>query len=47
MAARANGIPKKFLLKILRPLASVGILRSIRGPNGGYQPVEKVAYSAT
>jgi len=37
MATRANGIPKKFLLKILRPLASVGILRSIRGPNGGYQ----------
>ena len=37
MAARANGIPEKFLLKILRRLASVGILRSIRGPNGGYR----------
>jgi Rrf2 family protein len=36
MAAAANGIPERFLLKVLLPLVSVGILRSIKGPNGGY-----------
>jgi Rrf2 family protein len=34
--ARAEGIPEKFLLKLLRPLVSAGILRSVRGPNGGF-----------
>ena len=30
--ARAEGIPERFLLKILRPLVNAGILRSVRGP---------------
>jgi Rrf2 family protein len=35
--ARAQHIPERFLLKILRPLVSAGILRSVKGPNGGYR----------
>ena len=34
--AKARGIPERFLLKVLKPLVSAGILRSSRGPNGGY-----------
>lgn len=30
------GIPDRFLLKVLKPLVSVQILQSIKGPNGGY-----------
>jgi Rrf2 family protein len=36
LIARAEGIPEKFLLKILNPLARAGLLRSIKGPHGGY-----------
>ena len=36
-AARARGIPEKFLLKVLRPLASGRLLESVKGPNGGYR----------
>lgn len=35
--ARAQGIPERFLLKVLKPLVSAGILRSVKGPNGGYR----------
>jgi Rrf2 family protein len=35
--ARARGIPELFLLKILKPLVSAHILRSVKGPNGGYR----------
>ena len=34
--ASAYGLPEKFLLKVLRPLVSAQILRSVKGPNGGY-----------
>ena len=34
--ARAAGLPELFLLKVLKPLASAGILYSSRGPGGGY-----------
>ena len=37
--AQAEGIPDRFLLKVLRSLVSVGILRSLKGPNGGYRLV--------
>lgn len=35
--AQAQGIPERFLLKVLKPLVSAGILRSVKGPNGGYR----------
>ena len=35
--AQARGIPERFLLKVLKPLVSVRILLSIKGPNGGYR----------
>src|SRR5581483_8942418 len=35
--AKARGIPELFLLKILKPLVSARILRSVKGPNGGYR----------
>jgi len=35
--AESEGIPERFLLKVLQPLVSVGVLRSIKGPNGGYR----------
>jgi len=37
LVARARGIPERFLLKVLKPLVSVRILHSIKGPNGGYR----------
>jgi Rrf2 family protein len=43
--ARARGIPELFLLKILKPLVSARILRSVKGPNGGYRlakPASKI-----
>ncbi len=35
--ARARGLPEKVLLKLLKPLVSRGILKSIKGPDGGYR----------
>jgi Rrf2 family protein len=35
--AEARGIPEQFLLKVLRPLVSAEVLRSVKGPNGGYR----------
>ena len=37
LIADAHGIPERFLVKVLRPLVSAGILRSIKGPGGGYR----------
>jgi Rrf2 family protein len=34
--AREEGIPERFLLKIFKPLVAARILRSVKGPNGGY-----------
>jgi Rrf2 family protein len=34
--AVAEGIPEKFLLKLLTPLAHAGLVLSRRGPGGGY-----------
>jgi Rrf2 family protein len=36
LIARAQGIPELFLLKVLKQLTLSGVLRSLRGPNGGY-----------
>jgi len=30
-------IPERFLLKVLKPLVTHRVLKSIKGPNGGYQ----------
>ena len=35
--AEAQGIPERFLLKVLKPLVSAHILHSVKGPNGGYR----------
>ncbi|MCY2938983.1 MAG: Rrf2 family transcriptional regulator [Verrucomicrobiaceae bacterium] len=32
-----RGIPERFLLKVLKPLVSDGVLKSVKGPNGGYR----------
>jgi Rrf2 family protein len=37
LIAREQGLPEKFLLKSLKLLVSRGVLKSIKGPNGGYQ----------
>jgi Rrf2 family protein len=37
LVARERGIPERFLLKVLKPLVGVGILQSVKGPNGGYR----------
>ena len=35
--AAARGIPERFLLKVLKPLVTAGVLRSLKGPNGGFR----------
>src|SRR5262245_37077015 len=35
--ARAHDIPERFLLKVLKPLVSAGLLYSVKGPRGGYR----------
>jgi Rrf2 family protein len=35
--ARANGVPEKFMLKVLLPLVQARLLHSLRGPHGGYR----------
>jgi Rrf2 family protein len=34
--AQARGVPEPFLRKVLSSLTSAGLLRSLKGPNGGY-----------
>jgi Rrf2 family protein len=36
MAAAVPGLPKLFLLKCLMNATKAGLLRSLKGPNGGY-----------
>jgi Rrf2 family protein len=43
--AEAKKIPERFLLKVLKPLVSAHVLRSVKGPNGGYRlarPASKI-----
>jgi Rrf2 family protein len=35
--ARKHKIPERFLLKILKPMVSSGLLHSVKGPHGGYR----------
>jgi Rrf2 family protein len=37
LVAKAQGIPERFLLKVLKPLVSARVLISVKGPNGGYR----------
>ncbi len=41
--AEAQGIPERFLLKVLKPLVSAGVLRSVKGPHGGYRLAKRPA----
>jgi Rrf2 family protein len=45
ITAGAEGLPDRFLLKLLGALVRAGILHSVKGPNGGYRlarPANKV-----
>jgi Rrf2 family protein len=35
--AEAQGLPERFLVKVLKPLVAAQVLLSLRGPNGGYR----------
>lgn len=35
--ARARGVPERYLLKALTPLAAAGLLRAHKGPGGGFR----------
>jgi Rrf2 family protein len=35
--AQIQGIPERFLLKVLKALVPIGVLQSLRGPHGGYR----------
>jgi len=35
--AQVHKIPERFLLKVLKPLVSAGLLLSVKGPRGGYR----------
>jgi Rrf2 family protein len=41
--ARARGIPERFLLKVLRPLVSAQLVRSLKGPGGGFRLAKPAA----
>jgi Rrf2 family protein len=41
--AKDRGIPERFLLKILKPLVSTQVLRSVKGPHGGYRLAKPAA----
>lgn len=41
--AKARKIPERFLLKVLKPLVSAGLLYSVKGPNGGYRLAKQPA----
>lgn len=45
LTAGAQGIPDKFLIKVLGTLARAGVLHSIKGPHGGFRlarPANKI-----
>jgi Rrf2 family protein len=47
--AKAQHVPERFLLKVLRSLVDAGLLYSIKGPNGGYRlarPANKITLLA-
>ncbi len=35
--AEKHKIPERFLLKVLKPMVSAGLLYSVKGPHGGYR----------
>jgi Rrf2 family protein len=35
--ATSQGMPERFLVKVLKPLVTARLLHSLRGPNGGYR----------
>jgi Rrf2 family protein len=37
LIAAEHAIPERFLLKVLLPLVAAGVLRSVKGPHGGYR----------
>jgi Rrf2 family protein len=37
IVAQTCGLPEKYLLKVLKPLTTAGLLHSLKGPNGGYR----------
>src|SRR5207248_5550018 len=46
LIARERHIPERFLLKVLKPLVSARVLRSVKGPHGGYRlakPANKIS----
>jgi Rrf2 family protein len=46
LVAQKQGMPERFLLKVLKPLATAGVLQSLKGPNGGYRlarPANKIS----
>jgi Rrf2 family protein len=43
--ARAQGVPERFLLKVLRSLVDAQVVESVKGPHGGYRlakPAKKI-----
>jgi Rrf2 family protein len=45
LIARDRHIPERFLVKVLKPLVSARVLRSVKGPHGGYRlakPASKI-----
>ena len=43
--ARGRGVPTKYLLKVLYPLVGGGVVRSLKGPTGGYalaKPADRI-----
>jgi Rrf2 family protein len=45
-AARARGVPERFLLKILRQLGRADLVHGVKGPHGGYhlaRPVGRIS----
>jgi Rrf2 family protein len=41
--AKERGIPDRFLLKVLKPLVNARVLRSVKGPNGGYELAKPIS----
>lgn len=41
--ARVHKIPERFLLKVLKPMVSAGLLSSVKGPHGGYRLAKPAA----